>query len=342
MKAAVLLAPRKVVVTEVPDLVPKKGEIVIRVHSVGVCPTDLRYYTGLSNPVLWDGPLSYGETSYGLTGHEVSGTVEKLGDAVSDFQVGDHVVPDSYVSCGKCVFCASGEHNLCSRKLAIGRGYAELMRVPAGWVHKVSEKLPLEKAAYAEPLAVMLNNMRKLRLEPGDTVLVVGGGPMGLLAAMLVKLFGGKPVVSEVQQSRIDFARKMGVEAYPPETLSEIFQTENRVADRVILTVVNKDTLAFALKNSRNGAIITLFGSVHPKVDIPLDLNNIHYGEKVILGVSDYAQKDMYHAIKMLESNTIEVEKLVTAVYSLKEIENAFEEALSGRQMKVQIRVQDL
>ncbi|AKG38322.1 MAG: zinc-dependent alcohol dehydrogenase [Infirmifilum sp.] len=343
MRAAILKAPRSVEVKEISDLKIGKGEILIKVHTVGVCPTDIRYYLGLSKPELWDGRLEYGSSSYGLTGHEVSGVVEEVGEDVNGVTPGELVVPDSYVSCLDCFFCRDGRHNLCPRKLAVGRGYAEFMKVPAKWVHKIPEKLPLDVAAYAEPLAVVLNSVRKLKIEPSEVVLVVGGGPMGVLSALVVRALGAIPIISEVKEERIEFARRLGINAYTPvEAKQVVYSLSNGLgADKVTITALSRETMAFALENSRNGSIIALFGSIHPRSEPQTDLNNIHYAEKIVVGVSDYQLKDMDVALRMLKEKTVQVQELVTAVYPLESIADAFEEAISGRQMKIQVRVSE-
>ena len=212
MKALVFNKPHEMVVTDMPKPEIGEGEALIAVKYCGICGTDVTVFNGGHATAKY--PV--------IPGHEFVGELVEIKGAGSDmFKIGDRVCAQEVVSCGHCAACARGEDNVCENLQVIGvhtnGGFAEYVRVKANKMYKLPDNVDLKTAAIVEPLAVAVHDVRRSGLQVGETALVVGAGPIGLLVALVARCAGArKVVVSEAMPSRRAFAEKLGFPTVDP------------------------------------------------------------------------------------------------------------------------------
>lgn len=340
MKAAVLYEPLKLEVREdieIPKL--RKKEVLIKVRSVGVCPNDVRYYVGEGHH--WHIP--YGENSYGLQGHEYSGEVVEIGDEVEGISPGDYVSINPIVPCGECRYCRMGFTNVCVKKTLYLRAYAEYAVGYAPNACKFPKHIDFEEASFAEPLACVLNAAKIASIQPGDVMLVVGAGPMGLLHTMLAKMVGATVVVSEIIPERLQNAQNFGADyAHTPAT-DELSKTVSQLtdgvgADVVMVSIGNPAAIEQHIKYVRKRGTVIIFGGIVPAKNISVDPNQIHYYEYRLTGSSDYTAEEFRRAVNIISRRKLDVRKLISHRFQLDQVALAFETSLSKKGLKVVVK----
>ena len=338
MKAAVLYGPSQLSIEEVDVPEIKEDEVLIRVKNIGICPSDVRSYLG-----IYKRQLAYGKDSYGLTGHEWSGEIVEVGHMVKDFSIGDRVVPEIIIPCGICKFCRKGMPNLCKSKQGVTKGYAEYVKAPAKVLFRIPENVSFKEAAFCEPIAVCLHANEIISPKPGDTILIIGGGPMGLIHLQISKLSGANVIVSEVVENRLKVVKEFGaditinpLEEDMPKVVKEL--TDGYGADAVIVATGNKTAIESALKAVSAGGTVVLFGGTYPPVNVEIDPNVIHYGEVKVTGSYDHLPIHVEKALKLLHDKKIEVGKLVSHTLQLEQLKEGFELVKNGTALKVQIK----
>ena len=339
MKAALLYGPKDVRVEEV-DIPPlNDSEALVKVNSVGVCQSDVRSYLGIYKRQLFPP----GRESYGLSGHEWSGEVVQVGKAAEGISPQDRVVPEIILPCGLCKFCAKGMINLCRNKTFINRGYAEYAKAPARSLLKIPEGVNYEQAAFAEPIAVCLHTNDIASPRPGDTVLIVGAGPMGLIHTQITKLSGATAIVSEILGNRLNMARQFGADLTInpsnedlPSRVKEL--TGGNGADAVICATGAPRAIQDALTALGSGGKLILFGGTYPPEKIQMDPNTIHYGEICITGSYDHLPTHMHRALQLLKSRKVDVTSLISDTLSLDLVKEAFDRAMNSTALKILVR----
>ncbi len=296
-------------------------EVVLDVEACGICGTDLR--------ILSD-PPGHPATVGVVLGHEFVGLVAEAGSAAG-LQPGDRVVVEPNVSCGVCAPCRSGRRNQCARYTTLGifidGGLAPKVRAPATQCHPISKELPAEIAALAEPLSTVVHGARQASVFPGETAVVLGAGPIGLMFAALLGLAGANVVSVEPSPERAALAERLGARVLSP---GEPLDDE---ADVVIDAVGSQ--LAAALELVRTGGRILLFG-VDERAHTDLAQARITRRELTILG-SFVGQNVFPDAIRLLEQGRIDLAPLVTHRIGLDELPAAVEELRAGRAVKVEV-----
>ena len=325
MKAAFVYGPRDLRVEEVD--IPRIGEddALIRVRACGVCFSDVRFYLGLKKYAQ----TTFGRGSPGFTGHEWAGEVVKLGKNVKDISVGDRVVPNIIIPCGKCKQCKRGRINLCKDKIFTHGGFAEYVKAPARNLMKIPEGLSFEEAALTEPVACCLNARIRSGIGKGDEVIVIGDGFMGILNMILSKLSGARVTLIGHHKDRLELARMLGadriINSKEMSSIDEIKRELGGKADAVIVSAGNKNAIEMGLRLVDDGGTINLFAGIYPPEKIELDPNTIHYGEIILTG-SNVATSNLFkEALDLLASGRINIKPLLKYRFSLDEIRQAFE-----------------
>jgi L-iditol 2-dehydrogenase len=343
MKAAVLQAPNALALATIatPDAGP--GELVLKMRAATVCGTDLRILTGKKTK---------GVRFPSVIGHEFAGEIVQTGWGVTDFRVGERVCVDPVVPCRACAYCKRGMENVCQHRQAIGYefdgAFAEYVRIPAvalqaGNVFRMPEGMNYEDAALAEPLACCLNGQANAQIRLGDTVLVLGAGPIGLMHAALAKRAGARQViVSEPNAQRRQAALERGVDVVVDPSSESMVQavqrrTDGLGADVALLAIGVPALTNEALAAVRKGGAVNLFAGFSAGAQAEVDVNLIHYNELVVTGASALTRLDYETALNLLAARQIDGGSLITHRYPVQDALAAFDQAGSGRALKVAI-----
>jgi len=328
MKALRWYGQRDLRIEEVPVPSPGAGEVKIKVKWCGICGTDLHEYR--DGPVLVPAkrphPLT-GKQVPVVLGHEFSGDIVEVGSGVTGFSVGDRVTVNPLLVCHNCFWCRQGRYNECAMLATIGLGadgaFAEYVIAPDYGCYKLPPEISYEMAALTEPLAVLVRAGKRGGISLGDSVAIIGAGPIGLLALEVAKAAGaGKVFVIEPISARREIAKKLGATAvYDPMEVDagkEIAKlTDGLRADVTIECVGSAPTILLALRVSRRAGRIVLVGIAVKPVEFPFD--SLLWAEKELIPVQGYV--DEYPAaISLLASGKIDSDTLITDKIKLDDI----------------------
>jgi 2-desacetyl-2-hydroxyethyl bacteriochlorophyllide A dehydrogenase len=341
MKAAVLYGKEDLRMEEVP--VPELGDtdVLVKVKQCAICGTDPHIYEGRFPAKL---PL--------ILGHEFSGEVVKVGSKVDFVEPGDRVTADINISCGTCYYCRHGQKLHCEKIVQLGvhinGAFAEYVKVPESNIHKLPDSISWTHGAYIEPLACAISGQDKANIQYGDTVAVIGGGPMGIAHSLLAKLKGAsKVILSELNPARIEHAKNVGVdyvinagEEDPVEAIKRL--TDGRGADVVIEAVGSAYTYAQTFQLVRKGGKILVFGAAPQGVTIPVSPFEIYSRELTI--VSSYAgtYDTFSKAIDLIASKRFDPTPIITNQFDFADVKQGIENAEHNKDiLKTVVKISD-
>ncbi|RKS72280.1 (R,R)-butanediol dehydrogenase/meso-butanediol dehydrogenase/diacetyl reductase [Actinomadura pelletieri DSM 43383] len=336
MRAAVWHGARDVRVEDVPSRDPGPGEVTITVAYCGICGSDLHEYADGPHaiPVGTPHPES-GRTAPLTLGHEFSGTVTAVGPDVTGFAPGDRVAVEPHYRCGTCARCVAGEYNLCDHFGFAGLmgdgGLAERANVPAYMLHKLPDGVSLKQAAVFEPAAVALHGLRRSALRNGETVAVVGLGPIGLLVVQLAVRYGaGRVIACDPSPSRRDLAERLGA----AETV-DAGELPVGVADLAFEAVGTERTLNDCLAATRRGGRVVLLGLGGTfAVDAFALVNN----EQSIIASVGY--RDCHpELIRLVDEEGMDFTSIVTSVVALPDVVRDGFETLMNTMEEIKVLV---
>lgn len=339
MKAVQYYGPQNIKYEEVNVKEPSNNEVLVKVKAALTCGTDLKTYRR-GHPVLIKKiPSGFG--------HEFSGVIEKVGKNITDFKVGDRVVAANSAPCGKCFFCKHGEYNLCENLNFLNGAYAEYITIPEQIVKynliKLPEGLSFEKAAFAEPLANVVHGVEKTGIKPGQTVGIIGIGPIGLMFAKLAKLKGANVIAAGRNPLKLKMAKEFAdadevidLNKYPnPEKIFLSLTEENKGLDVAIECVGKPEIWERMFTLVRRGGTVHLFGGCESGTSINIDTRRLHYDEIKIISVFHHTPKYFREALNLIATNQIDVEKLITLRFPLDLTKQALEMHSKGEAIKV-------
>jgi L-iditol 2-dehydrogenase len=328
MKVATWRGENRFTIDEMPEPVADPGQVVVSVHAAGICGTDVHATQGL---FPWQPPL--------VLGHEYTGVVREVGRGVSRTLVGRVVGCEPSYGCGECAECAAGRVSQCPKCVRVG-GFAERVALPARAVHALPRGLDPVTAAMTEPTACCLAGLETFKMPRGATVLVIGGGIMGLVTMVLAGRRGAKRLIlSDPIEERRQMARRLGAKVVVDplrESLKDRVMelTHGRGADVVCEAVGKPQLVAEALTMTRPNGVLQLVG-VNPKGStLPLDLWDVHFREIRIS--SAFGRGTAYRRALALMPK-LGLKRLVTARFPLERIGEAFAHAAAGRGVKTMI-----
>lgn len=342
MKAAILFAPNDMRLAATADPVREPGDLVLRVAAATICGTDIRVYRGRKTA---------GIRYPSVIGHEFAGEVVAA-DSDSAFQPGMRVGVCPAIPCGRCPLCVRGLENLCPDLQAIGYevdgAFAEFIRIPAravelGNVHRLPDTVADAEAALIEPLACVLNGQNKVALQQGDTVVILGAGPIGTLHVKLARLRGAsRVIVSEPNEARRTAALEAGADVVIDPAATDLraavrAETRGQGADVVICAIGIPALASQAVGLAAKGGRVSLFAGFSKGETGLLDINTIHYDELQVTGSFGLSRRDYEDALHMVMDGRIDLGGMVTHRYALHEAAAAFAMAESGGAMKVAI-----
>ncbi len=343
MLAAVYHGPNDLRVEDVPLPEIGSGELLVKVLSASICGTDLRILHG-NHRMVPAGTVR-------VPGHEVVGTIAKLGPNVMGYTVGEKVFCAPNTGCGHCLQCITGNNNLCANYDAIGvtldGGFAEYVRIPAnsiqqGNVIPVDENVDPAIAALTEPFACVLRGQNALHLQPGEVVLVIGAGPIGVMHTKLAKARGaGRVIVSEPIPDRAEQVKRMGADRVINPTVDDLRSVLNeeshgRGADVIIVAAPVHTAQENALELAAISGRINYFGGLpKDRPNITIDSNLIHYKELVITGTTACSTADCWQAARIVNSGLVDLSDIVSQRFPLKEASAAFAAAEDRKSLKI-------
>ena len=346
MLALVYHGPDDLRVEEVP--IPQIGpdEILLRVSAASICGTDLRIWHG--------GHRKYPAGTLRIPGHEVTGEIAEVGENIQNLNAGQRVFVAPNMGCGHCRQCISGNNNRCANYAALGvtldGAFAEYMRVPAaavlqGNVMPLAGSLNADVAALIEPLACVLRGQRALAIQPGDVVLVMGAGPIGIMHMLLARLSGaGKVLVSELGEERALQAKRLGADRViqpEKEDIRAVIEAESdgQGADVVIVAAPSHQGQESALSLAAIGGRINFFGGLpKDRPTINFDSNLVHYKELLVTATTACSTNDCRQAAAIVNSGRIDLSPLISARYALKDALLAFQAAEDRHSLKVVVK----
>jgi len=339
MKAAVYYGVGDIRVEEAP--IPEVGEteLLVRVKACAVCGTDNRIYR--------HGHFKIPSGEKRILGHETCGEIAKAGARVRRFAAGDRVAIAPNIGCGSCHLCIQGFNQLCPVYEAFGisvdGGFAQYMRIPAGAIDnvvRIPDHVSYREAVLIEPLSCVYNAYEAHKTVPGDTVLIIGAGPIGALHALLNKRAGGRVIVADLSAARLAAVRKYGVDCIiqssEVDLKAEISRlTSGRGADVVITACSVPEMQALALELAGCHGRVSLFGGLpQGKQMVALNTNLIHYKELFVTATTGSSMLDFHNAVRILSAGGSELASLVTGIFPLEKTIEAFEYAAKGLGMK--------
>lgn len=333
MRAALFPTPHAVEVTTLPDPTPAADEVVIQVAACGICGTDLHIFDGEFAPAF---PIT--------PGHEFAGTVVALGREARHLRVGDRVAVDPNIACGTCEFCRRRQFNHCLRWQGVGitraGAFAELVAAPERVCYRVPEELTDLQAAFIEPLSCVVHALNRVRVLPGDDVLVIGAGPIGLLLAQgLARSGAGRVYVTERQPARLALAERLGFATVPADAgqAEQLRAIAPHGFPLVADATGSPAAIAAAAGFLRCGGTFLQFGVAPMQAEVPWKPYDIFRNEWTIIGTFALCYT-FDQAIALLRSGAVIVEPLVSHTLPLAAFPEALGSFARSETLKVQIR----
>lgn len=349
MQAAVYRGHGRIAVETVETPAIGPGELLVRVESCGICHTDLKKveYDLLPPPRIY--------------GHETAGVVAAVGPGTDNYEEGDRVAVFHHIPCGDCFYCERRFYAQCAiyKKVGVtagfepaGGGFAQYVRV-MDWivkrgVERIPEGVPFDQACWVEPVNTCLKGVEMLGLQPGDTVAVLGQGPIGLVFTMLMRRTGAKILATETIAYRRELSERFGACVFDPRQdgfeRSAKCETAGRGVDAVVVATSAKGLVEQALRVSRPGAKILLFAQTSAKERIDVAGADICVGERMLMG-SYSADVDLQsESARLVFSGELPVQELISDRVPLREIARGIDIAMhpSDRSLKVVVRPQEL
>jgi 2-desacetyl-2-hydroxyethyl bacteriochlorophyllide A dehydrogenase len=326
------------IVESAPTGPPAAGEVQVAVAYTGLCGTDLHILHGnmdarVSKPLVF--------------GHEMSGTVAAVGAGVEGWAEGDAVTVMPLVWDGTCPACLAGNQHICQHLEFIGIDSAgsmqELWNVPANTLVRLPESLRLDHAALVEPVAVAVHDVRRAGIAGGEKVVVIGGGPIGVLIASVARRFGGEVVVIELDANRREQIAGLGFETFDPRETDQVSWVEkwtNGAGADVVFEVSGAAAAVLGATDLAKvrGTIVVV--AIHP-TPREINLQRVFWRELSILGARVYQRQDFETAVELLRDGDIPADLLITRIVPLSQTQDAFADLEAGRAMKLLVDVRD-
>ena len=323
MRVAMYYKNNDIRVEEMPTPQIGQGEVLLKSLACGICGSDvMEWYRAHKAPLV--------------LGHEATGEIVEIGENVKRFKKGDRVFVSHHVPCNTCHYCLNGNHTVCDTLRSTNfdpGGFAEYVRVPEINVDRgifvLPDNMSLEDGTFIEPLACVVRGQRLARIEPGQTVVIIGSGMSGLLHILLARSLGaGKIIATDINEYRMEMARKFGADSVItahddlPSHLLRL--NSNRLADRVIVTAGADSALNSALKSVDRGGTILFFAPGGPDTHLSVPFNDFWKNCITLLPTYGASPLDIEVAIELINSQRVPVKEMITHRIGLAEAEHGF------------------
>jgi L-iditol 2-dehydrogenase len=331
MTAAILYGKRDVRIEQIPIPRIEKGEVLVRIKAALTCGTDLKVYRQGFHARMIVPPSVFG--------HELSGIVEEVGEGVESFSPGMRVVSANSGPCNECFFCQKHLANLCENLQFINGAYAEFIKIPESIVRQnlliLPDSVSFREAALVEPLACVIRAAELTGIEEGDTVVVIGVGPIGLMFVQILKSLGARVIALGNRKTQLSMAKVMGADYVVDSTHSNVIEQVRKItngrrgADVVIEAVGSKETWQQAMGMVRRGGTINLFGGCPSGTHIPLDSTLIHYSEISIKANFHHTPRHIREALEAIHRGKVKAQSLITGEEHLAALGSVLERLLN-------------
>jgi len=340
MTAAVLYGKRDVRIEQIPVPRVERGEALVRIKAALTCGTDLKVYRQGFHARMIVPPSVFG--------HELAGVVEEVGPGVDSFTPGMRVVAANSAPCNQCFFCERHLKNLCQDLQFINGAYAEFIKIPERIVRQnlliLPDDVSFQEAALVEPTACVLRGIEESDIIEGDSVVVIGLGPVGLMFLQLLSSLGITTIAIGKRSGQLVLAQSMGADHVINSTTTNVVEEVRRItngrrgADVVIEAVGSKETWQQAIRMARRGGTINLFGGCPSGTHIPLDTTLIHYSEITIKASFHHTPRHIREALDVVRRGVLRADTLITGEERLDSIRDVLEGLLARNgQLKIAI-----
>ena len=332
MRAAILHGREDIRIEDVPVPRAGPGELIVRVGAALTCGTDLKVFRRGYHARMIVPPA--------LFGHELAGTVVEAGEGVTEFTPGHRVVALNSAPCGKCYYCSRGQENLCDDLLFNNGAYAEFIQIPARIVSKntlhVAEHVPLEHAALTEPLACAVHGFEDSHPRKGDTIAVIGGGPLGLMILHVAALAGYETIAIVKHAGQVEAAKHLGA-THVVQSASvrkairdtRALTPNDRGVDIAIEAVGLPETWQEAVELVRKGGTVNFFGGCAANTHVMLDTNRLHYSDITLRATFHHTPEICRKALALISSGRFEASAFITGHAKLYELNRVFEKLMN-------------
>lgn len=320
----------------------RPGQARIRVGACGVCPSEVRSYTGVRTASAYEHSLPR------ILGHEWAGVIEEIvlpqGEGASSLlRVGQLVAVDWRKVCGRCAFCSRGRADLCANMHGVAHGgFSDVGFAPLEQLIPFPDDVPAEAAAFTEPLACVLNGQERLGFALGADLVVVGCGPMGLLHVQLARASGARVIACDPLRERAETAAALGahdvVAASGEEAREEVMRlTGGAGGEAVVVAVGAASAVDDGIAMAGKAAPVNVFAGTFPPREFPLDPNRIHYPAIAVTGSHDYTPDQFRRAGRLIARGVVAVAKLISHRGGLEGTEAGFERIVRHEGLKTMI-----
>jgi L-iditol 2-dehydrogenase len=331
MKAAVYHSLDDIRIEEMPKPKIEPDEILVEMKACGICGSDLmEWYLKNRAPLV--------------LGHEPSGVIVEVGNKVENFKLGERVFVHHHVACLTCHYCLRGDFTMCKK---FGQthiypgGFAQYFKVPAPNLQidtlKIPDTVSFEEATLTEPVACCLRALRKCIVQPGDTVVIIGAGPPGIINAMLSRSFGASQIIlSDLVKYRLEAAKSFGADLTINPQRENLVEKVRKVtdgigADLVIVTAPNVKALLEGIDACRRGGTVCLFAPTAPAEYMRVSPHRLFFSEIKLIPSYSASHSETRAALKLIGSGRIKTKELITHRFSLSSVEDGFKTAAEGK-----------
>jgi len=332
MTAAVLYGKEDVKIEQVPIPRVAPGEVLIRVQVALTCGTDLKVYQRGYHARMIVPPA--------LFGHELAGIVQEVGSGVKTFKPGMRVVALNSAPCQSCFYCSEHQENLCEDLLFNNGAYAEYIKIPRRIVESnmlaIPSNVSYEEAAMVEPLACVLRGLHETNVEIGDTVVVIGGGPIGLMFVQVAKLVGCNVISVVKRDSQVSAARRIGADDVVQITQVQdavdavrALSPDRRGADVVIEAVGRPEAWEWSIDMVRKGGTVNFFGGCATGTKVNLDTNRLHYSEITLKATFHHTPESVRKAFALIAERKIRGADYITGEAPLSRLQQVLRHMLN-------------
>ncbi|HLK57914.1 MAG TPA: zinc-binding dehydrogenase [Chthonomonadaceae bacterium] len=342
MRAAILYGKEDVRVETLPEAELGPGEVRVRIGAALTCGTDVKVFRRGYHATMISLPARFG--------HEFAGVIEAVGPEVTGWRVGQRVVAANSAPCGECFYCVRGLEELCEDLLFLNGAYAETIHVPARIVAKnlypLPDPLSFEEAALTEPLACVVRGMDEVPVQSGETVALLGTGPIGLCFIRLCVLAGARVLAVGRRSERLALAKRLGAaevfdQAVTPDIVATLrARTEGgRGADKVIEAVGRPEAWEQAIAIARKAATVSLFGGCPSGTSISLDTHRIHYEELTLKGTFHHTPRTVRAALQLIAEGKVPAREFIQQRAPLSALPQVLASLANGTNSAVKVAI---